>query len=159
LAPDPPIVLGRMNRRLDLPRPRRVEHAEVQRRWKWFRELLERHYGLGGLPESFGADEGELSVIKRVDEDDSRFDLVAPEYNYNSRSQTLRFQQGPHAVEVLVSLSDVGDFFHFDYGERGQPLAQVHYFAAQHACYLDLDDSTQRFSDWEAAVAGHPRAD
>jgi hypothetical protein len=140
-----------MHRRIDLSPPTPVEHAEVVRRWRWFRSQLVALHGLGSLPDSFGEDEGEIRVHDRVNEDDPLFELEAPEYNYDQRTQVLRFDEGPHHVEIHVCHSGIGHHFYFDYKQTGAPQETAHLLGMFHMCYLDIDDASPHAPAWERA--------
>jgi hypothetical protein len=141
-----------MHRRIDLSPAKRVEHAEIIRRWRWFRSQLVALHGFGSLPDSFGEDDGEIKVSERVNEDDPLFDLAAPEWNYNARTQVLRFDEGPHHVEIRVCQTDYGDHFSFDHAQAGAPQEKAHLLGTFRECYLDIDDASPHASAWERAT-------
>jgi hypothetical protein len=129
------------------------EYDARMTRWQWFRRQLRALHDMGDLPETFSPDEGEVSVIERVDEDDPRYDLYAPEYNYDSRDQTLTFGRAPWWLTIQFYECTLGDHYSLTLEQPGRPESKVRLFGARHAVYLELDDSSPDFAFWKNAAA------
>jgi hypothetical protein len=136
-----------MYRTIDLGRPALVAHAVVLEHWRWFKARIERIHGFRPLPDAFTEDEGEVRIVDRVLEDDPNFDFVAAEFNYASRTQSLRFLHEDWFVEVVISRTDIGDYFRFEMNTP-EPTEKVRFIATSTGCRLELNDESRHFDAW-----------
>ena len=136
-----------MYRTIELGPPLPVEHEVVLERWRWFKARIEWIRGFQSLPDSFTPDEGEIRTYDRVLDDDPQFDYVAAEYNYAARTQTLRFLHELWFVEVVVSSTEIGDYFRF---ELNTPEAKekVRFISTSSGSRLEMDDESAYFAAW-----------
>jgi len=128
-----------------------VEHAEIQRRWRWFSATLAR-LRLGTLPVRFARDDGTVVVHEPASENDPLHDTIASEMNHCWRNQTLRFANEACAVTVEISESDIGDHYVFD---ATLPTEKVRFFAAFHTAYLEVDGASAAMSTWLRAATSY----
>ena len=128
-----------------------VTYPEVLRQWAWFRKYLMKFYGLKTLPETFSEDEGEISENERLYEEDGiEYDLRAVEYNYTWHSQTLKFDEGEHHVEVIVNVDEFGDWYMFKY-TAGTDESDIKFFVSSRERYLELHKNSSLKVKWRLA--------
>jgi hypothetical protein len=142
--------LETMDHRITLPRGPGYDARMTH--WQWFRRQLMALHNMGDLPETFSPDEGEIRALERVDEDDPRYDFVAPEYNYDSRDQTLTFDRPPWRVTIKFYESTIGNYYALALEQPGRPESRVRLFGG-HQVYLELDDFSPDFAFWKQAAA------
>ena len=139
-----------MYRTIELSGPLPVEHEVVLERWRWFKARVEWIRGFQSLPDSFTPGDGEIRTYERVLEDDLQFDFVAAEYNYGGRTQTLRFLHEWWFVEVVISCSDIGDYFRFELNAP-EVKEKVRFISTFHGSRLEMDDESAYFAAWAKA--------
>lgn len=124
----------------------------ILKRWQWFRNFLIEFYGLGYLPEMF---EYEVSKNERVDEEDDelKYAMTPPEYNYSWDAQTLEFNEGRHKVSVMVNVDDLYSYYYFKY-ENDESTSQVKFFVSFKEQYLEIDENSPIKDEWVFACEG-----
>ena len=126
-----------------------MEHAEIQRRWRWFSGTLAR-LGQGGLPLRFARDDGSVVAHEPPSQDDPLHDTTAAEMAHGWRTQTLRLSNDRCAVTIEISESDIGDHYVFT---AALPTEKVRFFAAFHTAYLEVDEASAALSRWLGEAA------
>lgn len=128
-----------MKRRFECARPPRVHHAEIQRRWRWFRGVLNAPW----LPRGFSPEEGDIQVIRASGSSPAELDPP-------SRAQHLRFShESTQEVVVRVSFTDVGDDYRFTYHDSaGTVVVQ----ASPMLAYCELEDTSAYLAAVECAA-------
>jgi DNA-directed RNA polymerase subunit RPC12/RpoP len=141
-----------MRRRLECPKPSRLHHAEIQRRWRWFRRYLPAPLWYEA-PVGFGPEEGDFEVTPRMDPEAQRSLNDASEHDQASKKQTLRYRLGASELEVEVHRSAPGDDYQFHLRDGD---GHIRFFASTHEAYVELDEGAPTFARW-AEVAGFYR--
>lgn len=134
--------------------PYSIDREFLLYRWQWFRKRLMDFYGLASLPETFTADDGEISKNERIEEDESGYDMAAPEYNYNWRHQTLVFSEGLFIVTVVINEDDLYDYYFFKFAINDDPKSEVKFFSSAKERYLEFDPDFSKNDKWHGVISG-----
>jgi hypothetical protein len=122
--------------------------------WRWFREMCLRLYGVSGLPETFGEQDGAIHEHRWVDPEED-WTAPPPEYNHDWRTQEIRWVCEGYRVSFTRNEDIYSHYLRFEIKSPidGEPTTLIKLRLSQFSKgEAVLQDTEDRMAVWEKAL-------